>query len=374
MLNALLHAAAAAAIPQPAEPATLTEPGERAPYEGIYPMAWKPTCEVVVAEYGDPSGVVELAQRFASPHGCAVFAYSKSHSCAAIDEQQHEQEEWRRRDPSDGGGGVRVSCTELQNVGVEQHTFAYHVYHRYASLAERVYLVALPLNGSHTNPHGDHSDRLAALSEFMRVPPGAPPGLPQEASPGLPQGEPTTHGAPGASSSPAPPGGFPEGFQCICLHEPLSANGGYRAACPQEHVSDVANFQISSYKHESLAPATPQPLGAWTTALLSLSASSFNRTPVCYEGVAATTRRLIHARPRETYEAIERALAVHKYTEAAHYMERLMFAAYGGAGGGLDAQPESRSNKGKALEWVETQRLADRERRIAASDRFDPFY
>ena len=268
--------------------------------EATVETSTRSSCEIVVAEYGHALEVADLAQRFALPHGCEVFAYSKkSNSCATIrqEQQRWEQQQQQQQKLEDGGGTrLRVTCMELANVGNEQHTYAHHVATRYNSLAERVYFVALPLNGSHSSPRDIHDNRLTSLRDFM------------------------------SSAS---------GFGCICYHNELSPNWGFKAACPQQHVSDVDDFQmdgpyIAHNKDTMIVPADPRPLGVWATVFLNLSASSFHRTPICYEGLAATTRQLIHARPRETYAAIERALSKDQFPEAAHFMERLMFATYGG--------------------------------------------
>ena len=260
------------------------------------------SCELIFAEYYAAAEALDAARRYALPHGCVTRIYSKSGSCSEIDAATV--------------GSDRVSCSELQNVGREQHTFAHHVSTHWDSLAERVHFVALPLSGGpHENPQQIDDDRLRVFRAILEE-----------------------------DAASARSGRALQGFRCVCLKRPAKLDGyskwqtglanrdwpGPLAACPQERVSELAAFHIDSYQRYELARASPRPLGAWAARHLGLDNSSLASIPACYEGLASTTRRLIQARPRELYRRLEQELAVAAQSEATMYMERLMAAAYGG--------------------------------------------
>lgn len=78
-----------------------------------------------------------------------------------------------------------------------------------------------------------------------------------------------------------------------------------------------------------IVAAEPEPLGAWAAAHTDRPLD--HDTPVCYEGVASTTRARLHAHHRSMYADIEQQLldCGQVGCEAAHYMERLMAHVYG---------------------------------------------
>ena len=270
------------------------------------------TCSFVVSEFSQPDAALHLVRHLATPHGCRVWLYSKSTSCGAI--VPHLSSAERRL----------VACDDLPNVGVEQHTFAHHVSLHYERLTDRVFFVALPLaNGSHSNPAGGTHDRWDALEEWVNEPPRNDSGS----------------GGGESSSGAANDVGGGGAFRCICLRHPLrgAPGDGVRASCPQERVSELSDFTLSFYSGSigvPLTPASPRPLGAWASRVLHLPLHSAQSDAVqaCYEGVAVTSRALIQRRPRQTFADIEADLGSDRFPESAHFMERLMAAAYGGQG------------------------------------------
>jgi hypothetical protein len=81
----------------------------------------------------------------------------------------------------------------------------------------------------------------------------------------------------------------------------------------------------------NVTAATPEPLYAWAGSHLDLSPAELAPIVICFNGVAATTGANLRSRPRAVYEAIYNQTSVADESEATHYMERLMAAAYGPA-------------------------------------------
>lgn len=76
-------------------------------------------------------------------------------------------------------------------------------------------------------------------------------------------------------------------------------------------------------------PADVRPLWAWEQAHAGVDLKTLSSVPVCYFGMARTTRANIQARPQEVYERLRDQLALGDQPEAGHYIERLMAATFG---------------------------------------------
>lgn len=235
------------------------------------PAPPRPACEYVLAEYNQVEAVQKVVTEFAAPHGCDVWVYSKSGSCPTITALNLQG----------------VTCTPLNNVGLEQHTFVHHVSAHWDTLADRIYLVPVPL--FQTGSPGGNDHRYLLLQEM--------------------------NAAVQAGTAP--------GFMCNCLDPGLT----YRAPCPQQRTADVADFSIRYYHGHDLTIPDPSPLRAWAAAHTDREVDHV--TEVCYKGVAGTTRSLVHAHARSMYADLEEQLGAGVFPEAAHYMERLMAHVFG---------------------------------------------
>ena len=137
----------------------------------------------------------------------------------------------------------------------------------------------------------------------------------------------------------------------------------------------LLNYSLDRYRkrnNATVVAASPRPLWRWAEAHLKVSQGALRSLPVCTSGVASTGRAWLRSRPlgwfktahgvdgsapvahlaslkaqgvpthppaphtciasirpRAVFEAIERETVIAYHSEAGHYMERLMAAAYG---------------------------------------------
>jgi hypothetical protein len=80
----------------------------------------------------------------------------------------------------------------------------------------------------------------------------------------------------------------------------------------------------------ALIPAQPRPIGEWYQKYLPFDASfeKIDKTGSCYNGVFAASRAAIRSHPVEMYREILKQLEVGQKTEANHYMERLWLVLF----------------------------------------------
>ena len=191
-----------------------------------------------------------------------------------------------------------LTCTDLTNVGKEQHTFAYHVSTRWHALAERVVMSAVPLVGHHSGQiwQQQHDNRREVLLRGLADKSGQ--------------------------------------FHCSCLEPILPVPVGRRRIdCAQSRrVTALEAFTAGDHlPHLASAwrAAGSPTLGQWAKKVLGADTATIAALPLCFEGVAATTRDMIHAHPRRMYETLVKHLEGQVDVFEAYYMEHLMAVAYG---------------------------------------------
>jgi len=252
--------------------------------------------EVVIAAYGPILKDMADAIRLAGGTPCAdtrVHIYSKdaANDCSMI---------WRDAGVAGNASaaGVTLVCTDLPNVGREQHTYATHVSTHWDNLGNYLLLLPLPMSDRDANRRAYYEQALSLVS-----------GPANE----LPYGFYTCSNAGvGHIMDERPRPGS--------VDEPRAkrlADGDMQFVDP-----------VDSDGHANVR-AVPTPLGAWATTHLLLDELSVGAAPLCLEGFAATTRAFVHTHPRSTFANVVAQLGFGDRVEAGHYMERLMLAAYG---------------------------------------------
>ena len=305
------------------------------------------TCELVIAQYG---AVDELGDALDAivPHArCAVaYVYSKSDNCSAVVSDARVRSH---------ANTTAVQCSSLPNVGREQHVFYHHVAARYSSgFADRVHLVPLPLARHYerllTLLTATSAGGLASSSFWCSFPEVSDPWARVPSAIGatetpLPNGwtaspqnrrslqadwlSPTI-AAGGSTLDPAGPSSFNRVFaNAVRFGYPHSGGCGTNAQDPERR--PCLDFYKTFYidRMQPLVANDVEPLWAWEERHAGVRKAALANVPVCYVGVASTTRENLHARPQSVYAAFRDQLAVSDGTEAAHTGERLMAANFG---------------------------------------------
>lgn len=300
------------------------------------------SCEVVIAEYRATASIPLIVREVSD---CEVFVYSKSGSCTSI----------RAAHPD-----ASLHCSELPNVGREQHTYAAHVAQRYTKLAERIIFVPAPVR---------RSQRLELLPAVLRM------TTTTAASDGMR----SVHVSKDRSFACA----SARYTGCVSwvprrslglMHNTstLDASGArsHAAACAtaigtaqvvrERGFSDDATNSCWCFAHRSCGagrlptPATPSPLGPWVEQLFGDDASrTLCRLPACNAGLFTSSRQNIRSRPRALYASIRDELAVSEAPESGYFMERLAALAYAQptVNAGPPCFPAPNSSMCKVVSW-----------------------
>jgi hypothetical protein len=159
---------------------------------------------------------------------------------------------------------------KLPNVGVCDHTYLYHIMHSYKDLADITVFVPASADLRHKKARLDRVVRLAL------------------------DGEPALFGFHVGNLR-----DHQKDFQ-LTVHE----------------VADPDNKEADeTYK---LAKATPRPFGFWMDTYLPRSKCPY----ITYMGLFSLSKDMIHRHPISFYRPFLEQLSHHKYSEAAHYVER----------------------------------------------------
>jgi hypothetical protein len=171
---------------------------------------------------------------------------------------------------------LNCEIVPLKNVGVCDHTYLYHIVHKYNDLADLTVFAPASADMHHKK------DRLNKVIQLSR------------------------HNKPALF-----------GFHVGGLREHLQDFN-----LTAWEVSDPDNKELGeSYR---LAPAFPRPFGLWMDTYLPGSKCPY----VTYMGIFNVSKEMIHKHPVSFYRPFLDQLSHHKYPEAAHYMERAWAALF----------------------------------------------
>jgi hypothetical protein len=161
-----------------------------------------------------------------------------------------------------------IACVPSPNVGREQHAFVQYVLDTYDDLPDEIFFIPTPL--------AKH-DRFARFKSLLA---------------GEARGE-------------------------------WTSDGHFRT------LNCEAHFTIHCHEGRFLVPACVEPFKAWYEEFIGpwVPWDPKARGPA-YNGVMRTTRDRILRHPPRMYAELLRQLSVHTDTEAAHFMERAMAAAF----------------------------------------------
>ena len=246
------------------------------------PVPLESACHAVVAHFSSDAtqGRAFLDDvEDAVPLDCQIIVYDKSSS------------------PCSFAHSERINdCRALDNVGREQHTYAYHLATHYDKLPATLILLTSDLTR-----HGRFGQMASLVDATMR------------------------RGA---------------GFACVDSQNRVSTfrQTGLQRACSLDRYSRCtmecyANCGPYPNRPRVLPfPAQPRGLGAWfeaTVANASAGARPLYGYPACHFGIASTTRDDLRAHPWRVYDAVARDLSVAVVPETAFYMEWAMSALFG---------------------------------------------
>ena len=252
-------------------------------------------CAVVLAEYNDPGGVLQVHQML----------------------QQHKSD-CRLKVYSKGGGGCNatvsnldnVECHELPNRGREQHTFLQYTVDHYDSLPERIVFLPLPISKPPQRQAVlNDTDPLAQLAVTLR----------ERAATLMRRAKHLATTSKRATELVNPES---EGASFSCV------SGGTLIGSTSCHSGDAnphcTHFTLARDKMP-LLPATPSPLHAWVAAHLGPN-EPLCSTRLCWLGASTTTGDNVRARPKDVYERLLaefEKIEVDHDGEVSHYMERI---------------------------------------------------
>jgi len=314
-------------------------------------------CDAVLAEYEAVESVEGALRELRCRN---VFVYSKSSSCAKITASSSNAMEYATH------LGIRVVCEDLPNMGREQHTFLHHATKYHGRFSSTTYFVPLPL---------DTRDRLewlqslrhetsASVSSFACASPSSGEPAPSGSAPRVRVA--TTY-APALAATPtfgesrripAALGAFPTplassreyaalpegdshgmGLTNLFFADAFRLGGaGCNGESPVPSYPDpiCLDFYLSTYEqdynqavHQTQTPVDVRPLWAWVQKHMGVPSESLANVPLCYNGIARTSRENLESRPAAAYAHLRDQLYNISSPEAGHYLERLMAATYG---------------------------------------------
>lgn len=289
-----------------------------------------PPCEVVLSSDAANSNMVaEVLQLVATESSgvCAhVSLFSKSGGCSVLTASPLVQ-------GNATAAALTFDCEDVADVGSEQHAYAYHVATHWDSLAAKIIFAPLPMSTAQrafleralkaVDPEkigDDEPEHALAHGYYSCMPSHAVGSGLEEALEANGQGP--GYGVAGTRSEQ-----YADRLGTVCADGTYHTSSLFGAG----GCATMVEYTFRDPPPE-MAMAVPSPLGAWAAHHLLLSAATaslLGRVPVCHEGAACTSRAYIHARPRAAFENVVAQLAAGGPLEAAHYMERLMLAAYG---------------------------------------------